>query len=96
MLAARTIATSDRSSLAAKIQLLPFPTIRDSRLALLKLCLYKGQIKKILRNLSNQLLKDVVTFLGIPNCGSLEEKGRILHAEMENSKVGPTERIRLR
>src|SRR5205807_1750445 len=65
MLAAKTRATSDKRSFTAKIQVPPLPIIRDSRLALLKLCLYKGQTEKILRNLSNPPPKDAVTLFTI-------------------------------
>lgn len=60
MLAAKTIATKDMISLAAKIQPLPLPTC-DSHFALFKLCLYKDSIEKNLRNLSNRPTKDAVT-----------------------------------
>jgi hypothetical protein len=61
MLAAKTIATSDKRNLAAKIQL-PLLLRWDNHLALLKLCLYKDSIEKILRKLSNRPAKDMVTF----------------------------------
>jgi hypothetical protein len=54
MLAAKTIATSDKSNLTAKIQLLPPRIVPDNLLALLKLCLCKGQTEKFLRNLRNE------------------------------------------
>jgi hypothetical protein len=72
MLAAKTIATSDKSNLAAKIQL-PLLT-RDNHLALLKLCLYKDSIEKILRNLSNRPAKDMVTFNRVQKGASLKKK----------------------
>jgi len=60
ILAAKTIATKDNNTLTATIQL-PLPTRRDSRPALLKLCLYKGQTREILRNLRNANRETVVT-----------------------------------
>lgn len=61
MLAAKTMATRDRSNLAEKIQPPPLPRC-DNHLALFKLCLYKDSTEKILRNLSNRPAKDMVTF----------------------------------
>ena len=73
MLAAKTIATSDKSNLAAKIQL-PLLLTWDNHLALLKLCLYKDSIEKILRNLSNRPAKDMVTFNRVQKGASLKKK----------------------
>jgi hypothetical protein len=74
ILAAKTIATSDKRNLAAKIQL-PLLLTRDNHLALLKLCLYKDSIEKILRKLSNRPAKDMVTFNRVQKGASLKKKG---------------------